>query len=304
MICQSLKLGALFSIGIFAIAYGVMFGATVEATECPKCIWIECGEQIREKNGSLTQRYHIRNSDNSCLDCTHSSYLQALYRFHCRSASSKKPYRFDRSFPKAGYWQAVITCDNGELYLDINSRTDTRIELYVFGTRGRKKLLAHISHFLFGKASPSDETRAHGPVAQLPADLPRLCLHPSCRNYYMQTGQTYQFTYTCKSTMAKTMSILENQKHLTEVAVSPKGTFDYMPPHDRQLDRAGPHEFKETVALIEETTAEWDYASTCTLLLNRSYLGHLRRLPGHILFGVTILAFVGGVGCKRRHRRN
>lgn len=303
MICRNLTWVALFGIGIFATAYGLVFRAAVAGTECPAYIWIDCGEQIREKNGSLTQRYHIRSSGDTLPDCTHGSDFQAFYRFFRRSSSSKKPYRFDRAFPKAGYFQAVITRDNGELCLDINSRTDTRIELYAFGTCGGKKLLAHISHYLFGKASHSDETRTRGPVMQLPADLPRLCLHPSCRNYYMQTGQTYRFNYSGKDATAKTMSILENHKHLADVARSPSGIFEYTPPHDPQLDRAGPHAFKETVALVETTTSEWDYATTYTLLLNRSYLGHLRPLPGLILFGVTILTFVVGVGCKMRLRR-
>ena len=285
------------------MAYGLVFAQAVADTECPTYVWIDYAEQVREKNGSLTQRYYIRNSGDIWPDCAHCPDFQAFYRLNGRPSPKKHPYRFDRFSPKAGYYRTSITCDNGELYLDINFRTNARIELYIAGTCGRKKFLAQIAHPLFGKA-PSGETRTQWPVAGLPADLPRLCLQPSRHNFYMQTGQTYQFSYTGKGTAVKSMSILENHKRLADVAMSPSGVFAYTPPHDPQLDRVGPYDVKETVALVEEATSDWDYATTHTLLLHRSFFAHLRLLPGLVLFGVTIMVFAVIVGYKRKNRND
>ncbi len=298
MICQRLKSGIMLSIGIFVIICGSLSGPANAGTQCPTHIWIDCGEQTREKNGAVTQRYYIRNSDDICRNCTQPPDYKAFYRL--KSSTPKKPYRFDRSFPEADYSCALIRCDNGELYMDITSETNSHVQLYVYGTCGRKKLSAQITHPLFGKA-PSEKKRTQEPVARLPEGFPTLNLHAAPRNFYMQTGQTYQFTYAGKGTTVSTMSILENHKQLAKVAVSPGGIFAYTPPHDPQLDRNGPNEVKETVALVEETTPQWDFATTHTLLLHRSYLAHLRLLPGLALFGVTILLFAAIVGYKRKN---
>lgn len=165
MAYRSLKLGVWFSIGFSALACGLAFSPAVADTGCPAYIWIDCGKQVREKDGSLTQRYHVRDNGDVWPDCSHIPGFQAFYRLLDRSSPKKYPYRFDRSFPDADYYRAPITCEGGELYLDINSRTNVRIELYIYGTCGRKKLLAQIAHPLFGKA-PSDETQPQGLVAR------------------------------------------------------------------------------------------------------------------------------------------
>ncbi len=301
---KSLKSGVLFSLGIFAMVCGLMSGPAIADTECPTHIWIESGKQTREKNGAITQHYYIRNnirnSGDAYRDCSRNNAYQAFYRF--QSSSKKHPYRFDRSFPKADYYRAHITCDQGKRYMDITSESNARIELHVYGTCGRIKLSAQIVHPLFGKAR-SGEGGTQGPIGQLPEDFPRLSLHASPRNFYMQTGQTYQFDYAGKGPTINTLSILENHEHLADVTRSPSGLFAYTPPHDPKLDRTGPYDVKQTVTLVQESTPEWDYATSQTLLLHRAYRTHLRLLPGLVLFGATLAVFAGIVGYARNKRR-
>jgi hypothetical protein len=287
-------------IGIFAVICGLVFGPAIANIECPTYIWIDCGKQTREKDGSITQRYNIRSNVDGWTNGTESSDYQAFYRLDAKSSKSKSPYCFDRSFPETGYYNIPVTCADGELYLDINSATNARLELYVHRICDGKKLSARIVHPLFGRASSDDEPRIQGPVMSIPADLPRLYLPPFFQNYYMQTGQSYPFGYTDRGATVKTMSILENRKHIADIVRAPDGTFVYKPLHDPKLDSTGPYDFKEAIAMVKETAAGWDYVTTYTLLLHRSYIAHLKLLPGLVLFGVTAALFAVIVGCKRK----
>lgn len=293
-------------IGIFVVICGLAFGTAVANTECPAYIWIDCSKQTREKDGSITQRYNIRSDADGWADGTEGSDYQAFYRLDIKfsksksKSKSKNPYRFDRSFPETGYYNIPVTYADGELYLDINSTANARVELYVYKTCDGKKLSARIVHPLFGKAASEDEPPIQGPVVSIPADLPRLYLPPFFQNYYMQTGQSYPFGYTDKGTTVKTMSILENRKHIADIVRAPDGTFVYKPLHDPKLDNTGPYDFKEAVAMVKETATGWDYVTTYTLLLHRSYIAHLELLPGLVLFGVTAALFTVVVVCKRK----
>ena len=163
---------------------------------------------------------------------------------------------------------------------------------------GRKQFLAHVIHPIFGKA-PCEKPVQQG-TAQLPRDLPQLSLGSKSRVTYMQTGRPYRFKYISKGTAGQTVSIFENQRQIASLPVSDDGGFAYTPPHDPKLDRSGPHDYKQTVVLVEETAA--DYAATQTLLLHRSYLAHNRLKPGLILFSATILVFSLTAVFKRKYR--
>nr|NJM04410.1 hypothetical protein [Desulfobacula sp.] len=299
MTCQRLELSIIILTCIFAAVSGCISLPATADTGCPDYIWIGCGEQTRVKNGAVTQRYYVRTDPDTCLNCTHGIDYQAFYQF--QTSSKKQPYRFAPSLSKEDYYRVPIQCGRDGLYFDITAETNTRIELYVFGTQGSKRLSAKIVHALFGKA-PSRESRDRGEVSRLPEDFPDLRLRPSPGIYYMQTGQAYGLDYTGAGAQAGTLSVLENGQHIEDLSVSPDGGFSYTPPHDPKLDRAGSYEFKETVALVKEITPEGDYITSHTLLLHRSYLGRLRLQPGLALFGATILVFAGITGYYRNKR--
>lgn len=249
-------------------------GPAVADDACPAYIWITCGEQIRQKDGSLTQRYYVGHNEEIRLDGNRGLDLEAFCLFDNRSPEDK------------GYSKLPIACDSGKRYLDINCRANAHLELFVVGTCGGKRFMAQTAHSLFGKAFPATQKEAAS-MAELPDDLPRLRLRPSRRNYYMQTGIPYQFSYTGKGGAPKIADIIENQKRLLSIPLAPGDVLTYTPPQDPELDRTGPYDFKETVLLVNETAAGIDYATTFTLLLHRSYTAHLQLLPGVTLFGLT-----------------
>ena len=258
-------------------------------TDCPQYIWIDCREQTRQTNGSVSQYYYIRHAGGAPTDCAHRPVYKALYRFRERSAPKKYRYRYDRLLPETGYYRAPVTCGNGALYFEIASENNVVAEVFVTGTCGRRQFLAQVLHPLFGKAL-TGQSSLQRPLADLPENLPRIDLGPSPFVTYMQTGQTYHFDYHHKGSEAGRVSILDKQQPIAAPAMSEIGAFTYTPPHDPKLDQAGPHRYKQTVALVEENTEEWVYATTHTLLLHRSYVANRRLTPGLILFGAILSA--------------
>lgn len=270
-------------------------------SRCPHYLWIDCAQQSRHKNGAITQYYHIRHDADIRPEGLDARDVQVLYRFRIRSKPKKKPYGFDLMTPIAGYYSTPVIGDKDGLHFTIKSEGNNIVEVFVVASCGRKQFLAHVLHPIFGKA-PHEKPAQQG--VKLPPDLPRLRLGPkfSVRAMYMQTGRTFGFTYTPKGSAAPSVSILEDQQHVASLPVSDDGTFAYTPPHDPELDRSGPYDYKQTVVLVEETVATRDYAVTQTLLLHRSYMARNRLTPGLILFGAVFLVVVLMVVFNRKHR--
>ncbi|MCP4686816.1 MAG: hypothetical protein GY859_02135 [Desulfobacterales bacterium] len=264
-------------------------GLDAADAECPPYIWIAHGGQMRQPDGAVTQRYHIRGPGGAWPDCERGPDLRAVY--HLRE-------RFSR---EESVYIAAISCKNGDMHLDIDCGANARLELFVGGTCGRARYMAQTSQHLFGEAS-SGAARVPAPADASPGDAPRLNLTPSPGHYWMQTGETYQFNYTGGGSAVKAATILENQKRIADIPMSDDGAFAYIPPHDSRLDREGPSAFKDTVVLVEESGDGRRFAAAHTLLLHRSRTGHFRMGPGLVLFGgsaafITLLVFY-----KRRSR--
>ena len=243
-----------------------------ESVCCPDHVWIACGEQIRQINGSLTQRYLLKSSEENRPPCFSGLSWEAYYRLYGGAVSEKR------------YRHVPMRCRDGEPYLDVNCRTNARLELIVVGRCGRRRFTAQTQHVVFGKASDGKQEQSLS-LSELPSDLRRINLQPSRRNYYMQTGRAYRFAYQGNGGAVVSFEVLEEDRPLQlDLALAPDGTVAYAPAHDPRLDRNSPYEFKEVVMLAREVTGEREYATTFTMLLHRSYSAHLRRRPGLVVF--------------------
>lgn len=263
--------------------------ATLTDNHCAAYLWIAFGRQVRQPDGSLTQRYHIRSNRTLWPNGDDCGDLQAFYRLNSRSVQTPR-----------GYCSAPVICNQGDAYLDITSKTNARIDLYMVGTCGRRQWTAHTTHPLFGKASP-DTREPSVRTADLPDGVARLRLRPSRHTPYMQTGTPYYFDCTGNDGTMKSAVIIENQKRIAELDILPGNVVAYTPPHDPNLDRAGHYATKEILVLVEATGKDRTHTDTFTLQLHRTVRGHHRLLPGIILFsaaGSVVLALV--ITRKRR----
>jgi hypothetical protein len=250
------------------------------ASGCPPYIWLAFGEQSRLPDGSVRQHYHIRKSGTSLPESTMSHGLQAFYRLGSRTTQGQD------------FFPAPVVCREGDCSLDITSSTTARLEVYVVGTCENRHFMAQTVQALFGKAGASP-TSAPALLSNPIVDLPHLSLAPSYSDYYMQTGQTYNFSYAGHGSAAETVSVFERQQRLAAaVTLEPTGDFAFTPSRDPGLDSTGPQASKETVLLIQETANNRGYATTFTLLLHRSRSAQLQLLPGGILFGLTAAAIL------------
>ncbi len=264
------------------------------ADGCPAYLWIACGDQTREKDGSVTQRYQILTNGGSWPDCRSDAGLHAVYT----AAGRYSPAKGYHGMPV--YRRVPVVCTGDEAYLDINARANTLIDLYVYGVCGGKRFMAQTNHPLYGRAS-SEIRPLEQPAATLPGDIPRLLLEPSRRRYHMQTGQTYRFTYTGGGRAVQSATIIEDQKPVEQIAVTPAGALEYTPAHDPDLDRSGAYDTKEAVVLVEEAgDGGGRFATTFTLLLHRSIYAHSRLSPGLALFAATAAAVLVLVLANKR----
>ena len=244
-------------------------------TDCAAYLWIAYGRQTRHPDGSVTQRYHIRSDRALWPDGDACGDLQAFYRASSRSDQAEW-----------GYHTAAVVCSRGDAYLDITSKTNTRIDLHVVGTCGNSQWTAHTAHPLFGKASP-DTREPSARTVDLPQGVVRLRLRPSRHTYYMQTGNPYHFDYSDNDGTIESAIIIENRKRIAQIDLLPGNVLSYTPPHDPNLDRCGHYATKETIVLVKETATDRTYADTFTLLLHRSVYSYHRLPPGVILFSAA-----------------
>jgi hypothetical protein len=260
-----------------------------EAAACPDHVWITCGEQIRLTDGSLTQRYGLKSNGGNSAPCTPDIRWEAYYRL------------IDGTLPGNGYRRVPLECGEGTPRLEINCRTNARLELIVVGRCSGRRFTAQLRHALFGKASAGRPVQSASPDDP-PGDLRRLELQPSRRNFYMQTGDTYRFAYHGNAGAVETVEVLEEGRPLPlDLVLAPDGSVDYTPAHDPRLDRKSPYTFKETVLLAREVAEDRAYVTTFTLLLHRSYGAHLKSVPGLAVFaGAAVL--VGGCVAVRKRR--
>jgi hypothetical protein len=258
--------------------------------QCPAYLWISYGSKIRQKDGSITQRYHIRTSSPSGLAGDFCLDLKAYYRLGSRSAQAR------------GYGLAPITCSKGDGTIgsfEINSKTNAHIAVFVVGTCGTMRWMAQASHPLFGHASP--DAQSSPALVDLPTDFARLHLIHARHNFYMQTGSTYHFSYRGKNGITTAPAVYETRERVAELALRPDHGLAYTPPHDTRLDRSGHYATKEAVVWVTETAAGKCYATTYTLLLHRSINAHLKRLPGIVFFAAAAVAT--GILVNLRKRR-
>ena len=256
--------------------------------DCPDHIWIACGEQIRLPDGSVTQHYWLRSDSKKRLRRLSNIQWEAYYRLT------------DGTTPAKGYCKVPLECSEGAPHLKINCRTNARLELIVVGRCGGKHFSAQLRHALFGKASAVKQNHSMQ-FSDLPADLRQLNLQPASRNYYMQTGGTYRFTYRGDAGAVLSVAVLEEGQRLPlDLNLSLDETLAYTPAHDPRLDRSGPYEFKETVLLAREVSGDREYAATYTLQLHRSYIAHRRLFPGLVVLAGAAALIVGLVAVFKR----
>ncbi len=256
---------------------------------CPAYLWIAYGPQIKEKDGSLTQRFYIQ-APNGRLNETSAKEMKLTAFYLSRRARAKGP---SLGRPLAVQYQ------HGAPYLDINIGRFSRIELHVSAACGRQRYRATTVIFLFGK-SGKKTINPLPPSPGLRPPQPYIHLRPERGHYWMQTGQNFRFVYQGGGKDPGMARVMEDRRTVGSIALDPQGAFSYTPPHDPKLDRAEPSAFKQTVLLLSEATPQGTVVSTFTLLLHRSRYGRHQMLPGLALFALVGFGVLWGVLRKRR----
>ncbi len=255
---------------------------------------IAYGRQVKEKDGSVTQRFYIKSS-NGTRQISNHSLGYGVEAFYTTGGPREKG--------KEKYIQADVKYIDDACYLDINAGSFEQINLYVTGRFGRKHFMAQTTCFLFGNAinvisKGKDKTKLSN---NFDTHMPRLFLKPERHHYWMQTGETYTFIYKGMHEAQNTVEVIDNLRSVQTIETDQDSAFSYTPPHDRELNWAAHDAVKEIFFLIKESSVNGEYTTAYTLLLHRSRFGNHRLLAGVLLFSVTGLTAIF-ISILRRRR--
>lgn len=256
-------------------------------------LWIEYGPTVKEKDGAVTQRFYIRPG------CVAQGRRPAMPLLKLDAACCMTPQPFPRQAqggkqsrqdrPQA-YGRLEIKNDAGIPYVDVTTGTFSVVHIRVTAQDKAVRMRAFTACTLFGGSNRSQER--HSSVACVGHALrPAIRLTPAVHHYWMQTGQSYHFTYAGMGPNPTSAVIIDPDNgdgSFKTVSLDPENGLAVTPAHEPALDRAGPRASMEKVLLIREVDGDaqqkMEYRTTYTLNLHRSRYGHRKPAPGMALF--------------------
>jgi hypothetical protein len=258
-------------------------------------LWIEFGERIKEKDGSLTLPLEInygRFPNNRKGDWQ----LDALRAFYTLTEKDDKGNRI--------FYEAEIEKAKGVYLVRIKSFKTDRFIVLIEGRRTQDEAahyyLAKTSFVLFGhsplerkkiKPAPSTEINRQFEISIAPefSGWPQTCnpvrIVPSFNQH--QLGE-------------KAVSISDENQDPIEVKTDEGGNYTYIPPDDKKLNWKGTRAFKQTVIVAEETRGNTNYVSSHTLLLHRNRFKNRSPVLGAGIFWGSVAGILLLVVAKRK----
>lgn len=296
--CILLLLAALLVLATTLSAEGSVHRGHPQKT-LQKFIWLDLGEQQRQRDDVITQRYHI-HSHPTGLIASQCDTVQIVY------------WPGDRSGPSDRAYELAMQCNGEDCFVDLRCEGFIYLVLAVRAECEGDILIAQTVHSLYAKGA-SSTARPEGAILENFVLLPSLSLRQESAHYYLQTGETYHLHYARplkyaagggKSAPREALLLSPDGAVLGQAcALSAQSDCVYIPAHDRDLDRSGSKPTKAAILLVRDLVQGQPYTTTLTMHLHRSRYAHLHLPAGLTLFGLTALLILGIVLWQQKQQR-
>ena len=286
----------IFSVIFFLLLFMVNVSENRAFAEKNNSLWIEFGEQIKEKDGSVTQPlfiYYGRFPDKK------GSPLELEV---CRAGYTLN--RKDKNGENI-FYPAAFESVNGAVTIRVNAVKSDRYTVLAEAERmfggARYVYLAKASFFLFGH-SPFKRKETKPVLSNEIIERLKIGIVPE-HSVWLQTGVPANFVLSFdKSIMAeKKVCIVDENGSFTEMRVDKEGRAVYVSPDDEKLNYRGKTAYKQVVIQTEEIRKNTIFKSSCTLLFHPSRFGKRSFLFGVSILAITIAVVFTIVGIKRRN---
>ena len=258
-------------------------------------LWIEFGDRVKEKDGSLTQLLNIcygkfSNRQNSLSD---TKQLTAFYTMKQKDNAGNDIF-----------YTADIEKKGGINIIEINSVKTNRITVMVTGKnntgRIKKCYLAKTSFVLFGKSA--DKKRKETLLSSSKPDCKFDMRIAPEHSYWPQTGNPLriELLFDKRSLYEKKLHVFDKNLGYSKVNTGKTDCFSYVPPEDKRLNQKSETSYKQTVLAAEETAGGISYRTSYTLLLHRSRYGNMNTRLGTGIFASAMAVVFITVAAGRR----
>lgn len=262
-------------------------------------LWIEYGERIKEKNGSLTQLFSVHYGRFPDMKRGASLEMEGLRAFY--SLREKDGKGEDVFYP------LDIDIDVGKSTIRINSLETDNFTVLVEGKRNFGKVkysyLAKTDFFLFSHSSYKRKKEEPIPYNEIKQRF-EISANPEF-SYWPQTGSPIEITplFNQVRLKEKALYMFDENGDIIDTKTNEKGNYTYIPPEDKGLNWKGETAFKQTIIVAEETRQNTNYVSSYTLQLHRSRFKNHKFLPGLGIFcGMLASVFLLVVYQRRKFK--
>ncbi len=258
-------------------------------------LWIEFGEYIKEKDGSLTLPLEInygRFPDNR----KENWQLDALSAFYTLTEKDDEGNKI--------FYEAEIEKAKGVYLVRIKSFKTDRFIVLIEGRKTQDetthRYLAKTSFILFGHSSTKRKKAKPAPSTEINRQF-EMSIAPEFSGW----PQTYNPvkiapSFSQHQSGEKAISIFDENQDPIEVKTDERGNYTYIPPDDKKLNWKGTTAFKQTVIVAEETKGYTTYISSYTLLLHRNRFKNRSPVLGAGIFWGSAAGMLLLVVAKRK----
>lgn len=255
-------------------------------------LWLEFGQQIKEKNGSVTQPLciHYGRFPDKKEGIVELEDLRGFYTLNEKDEEGESIF-----------YTAAIERDKKASFIKINSPDTNCFTVLVLGKRNlgavEYRYLARVSFILFGHSGiKKKEVKPLVPSPEITRRM-EICIAPEycC---WPQTGDPIKLTplFDKISLGGKEIYIADESGDCIVVETDKFGDYVYIPPDNQKLRLKGERAFKQTIILAEKTAENTTYKSSYTLLVHRSRFGNMNlHLGGSIFGGTMAIVFITAV---------
>lgn len=274
-----------------AIHIGRDCGAASESD----CLWVEFGERIRERDGSLTQLLHIGYGGfpSRRKGLAELRELRAFYRLKGESTDGEIRYR-----------EVEVERNGGAGLIKITTYKTSAYAVLVRGKvrqDGRQNvLLASASLVLFPRSFSEGPGAGDAPAEEVEQRF-RISVTPEF-SYWPQTGEAVDLllSFDREAVAGKMVRVFDESGVTAKFQTDATGHLTYVPPEDEKLNHQGVAAFKQTVVVSEMKGERTIHLSSHTFLFHRSRFGNRRLLPGMGIFMGTLAGAIALIIWRRR----
>lgn len=261
-------------------------------------LWIENGGCVKEKNGAviLSLQINYGKFSGGRQEIPGFDELRAFYVLVEKNGKEEKSRTF---------YETRIEKDKEEFRINIESCGTSRIMVLVEAKKTINgtiyRYLAKTSIVLFGNSSNNKTSQKR---IVLPGEIERqleINISPEF-HYWRETGEPLGIAplFIGKPLSDKSIYIFDENIALEKITTDKAGSYVYIPPEDKKLNRKSEEAFKEVVIVAEEDMGSAKYISSYTLLLHRSRFKNRKIFAGAAIFTTAMASAFLTVILKRK----